>query len=471
VRYTISGGPRMNFIGRKDESKAIAYSLAQKGYQGILVSGRRRIGKTELIKHCCSLRYSRFLYFQCTDDNETNNAAAFSKLISAYFSLPALSFTRIKDALEFVFSLAEKEEVCLIIDEYPYLEKVVPGLDSIVQAVIDGHIHTANLKFFLSGSSVSVMNSLLAEGKPLYHRFQLSIFLKEQDYFEAAQYYPSFSDEDKVRLYSAFGGVPYYLSQIDPHLSVKENIILLLSGRFARLADEATHNLKNELLKITNANSVFSVIARGYSRFSDILSQSHVSSSSLLSVVLDALISMDLVRKKAPINDENNNQKYLYSLSDRALAFYYRYVFGNESSQAILSENAFYDSIIAEDFESVFVPRAFEDVAREYLIRENKEGRLNPPLLSIGTFWYDDKKTRKNGQFDVVGKSGVGYSFYEVKFTKNPLNDKDLASEASQIQAAGLPVSSLGFVSRSGYSLKGTYPYSLLTLADLYRSK
>jgi hypothetical protein len=91
--------------------------------------------------------------------------------------------------------------------------------------------------------------------------------------------------------------------------------------------------------------------------------------------------------------------------------------------------------------------------------------------LSIGTFWYDDKKTRKNGQFDVVGKSGVGYSFYEVKFTKNPLNDKDLASEASQIQAAGLPVSSLGFVSRSGYSLKGTYPYSLLTLADLYRSK
>jgi uncharacterized protein len=459
----------MNFIGREEESRAIAYSLSQKGYQGILVSGRRRIGKTELIKHCCSLRYARFLYFQCTDDNEINNAEAMGRAISAYFSLPSLSFARVKDALEFVFSLAEKEEVCFIIDEYPYLEKVVPGLDSIVQAVIDAHLHTANIKFFLSGSSVSIMNSLLAEGKPLYRRFQLSLFLKEQDYYDAAQYYPSFSPEDKVRLYSAFGGVPYYLSQIDPKLSVKENIILLLSSRYARLADEATNNLKSELLKIANANSVFSVIARGYSRFSDILSQSHVSSSSLLSIVLDTLIGMDLVRKKAPINDENNNQKFLYSLSDRALAFYYRYVFGNQSSQLILSDEAFYDAVIAEDFESVFVPRAFEDMAREYLIRQNKKGQIKPPFLSIGTFWYDDRKTKKNGQFDVVGKSSAGYSFYEAKFTKNPLADQDLLSEASQIKAAGLPVSSMGFVSRSGYSLKGTYPYSLLTLADLYR--
>lgn len=459
----------MNFIGRIEESKAISYSLAQKGYQGILVSGRRRIGKTELIKHCCSLRYSRFLYYQCTDDNEANNAAAMGKAIGAYFSLSPLKFSQVKEAVDFVFSLAEKEEVCFVIDEFPYLERVVAGLDSIIQGIIDAHIHTANIKFFLSGSSVSVMNSLLSEGKPLYRRFQLSIFLKEQDYFEAAQYYPSFSNEDKVRLYSAFGGVPYYLSQIDSKLSVKENIILLLSGRFARLADEASQNLKSGLLKITNANSVFSVIARGYSRFSDILSQSHISSSSLLSMVLDSLIRMDLVRKKAPINDENNNQKFLYSLSDRALAFYYRYIFGNESAQAILSEEAFYDTVIAEDFESSFVPLAFEEVAKEYLARENKEGRLLPPLLSTGTYWYDDKKTRKNGQFDVVGKSPDGYAFYEVKFTKKALDDKTILSEVSQIQEAGLPASQIGFISRRGFSLKGTYPYSFLTLDDLYR--
>lgn len=138
----------MNFIGRIEESKAISYSLAQKGYQGILVSGRRRIGKTELIKHCCSLCYSRFLYYQCTDDNEANNAAAMGKAIGAYFSLSPLKFSQVKEAVDFVFSLAEKEEVCFVIDEFPYLERVVAGLDSIIQGIIDAHIHTANIKFF-----------------------------------------------------------------------------------------------------------------------------------------------------------------------------------------------------------------------------------------------------------------------------------------------------------------------------------
>jgi len=280
----------MDFIGREEESKAIAYSLEQPGYQGILVSGRRRIGKTELIKHCCLAHFSRFLYYQCTEDGELSNAKELSKVVGDYFSIPSLSFDRVAEAIDFVFSSAEKEEVCFVIDEYPYLQKTVPGLDSLLQKIIDAHLHSANLKFFLSGSSVAVMNSLLGEGQPLHRRFQLSLFLKEQDYFDAAQYYPSFSLEDKVRLYSAFGGVPYYLSQIDSSLSVKENIILLLSGRFARLGDEATLNLKSELTKISNANAVFSAIAQGYTRFSDILSQSHLNSSALLSAVLDSLL-------------------------------------------------------------------------------------------------------------------------------------------------------------------------------------
>jgi len=458
----------MDFIGREEESKAIAYSLEQPGYQGILVSGRRRIGKTELIKHCCLAHFSRFLYYQCTEDGELSNAKELSKVVGDYFSIPSLSFDRVAEAIDFVFSSAEKEEVCFVIDEYPYLQKTVPGLDSLLQKIIDAHLHSANLKFFLSGSSVAVMNSLLGEGQPLHRRFQLSLFLKEQDYFDAAQYYPSFSLEDKVRLYSAFGGVPYYLSQIDSSLSVKENIILLLSGRFARLGDEATLNLKSELTKISNANAVFSAIAQGYTRFSDILSQSHLNSSALLSVVLDSLLQMDLIRKKAPINDENNGQKFLYSVSDNALAFYYRYVFRNKSAQAILSDQMFFDTVIADDFESVFVPRAFEELSKEYLILKNKEGHFNPPFSSIGTFWYNDRKTKKNGQFDVVGKNAKGYSFYEVKFTKNSLDDKAIQNEVAQLKQAGLPVASIGFISRSGFALKELYPYSFLTLDDLY---
>lgn len=459
----------MRFIGRQEEIRAINYSLSKPDYQGILIYGRRRIGKTALMIHCCENHFTHFIYFQCTADSEASNCDGLAHAISAALGMPALSFASFADGIDFVFSYAEKEETCLIIDEFPYLVKIVKGIDSKLQSIIDSHRNKSALKFFISGSSVSVMQELQGEGAPLYRRFQLSLFLKEHDYLEAAQYYPSFTDEDKVRLYSAFGGVPYYLSQIDSGFSVKDNIINLLSGRFARLENEATSNLKTELSKIDNANAVFSAIAQGYSRFGDILSQSHLTSSPLLSIVLDRLQAMDLVQKITPINDERGTAKALYRLSDNAYAFYYRYLFQNKSTQAVLSDEAFYENVVAEDFETKFVPLAFEGIAKQYLIRQNRQGLINPPYTAIGTYWYDDPKKKKNGQFDVVGKCKEGYDFYEVKFSKNPVDDALIQQEATQMKETGLPIHAIGFVSRSGFSLHGQYPYSLITLEEIYR--
>jgi AAA+ ATPase superfamily predicted ATPase len=459
----------MNFIGRQDEIKAMDYSLRQKGYQGILVYGRRRIGKTELIKHVISGRPPKTIYFQCTDDSERSNAELLGQAIGETFGLPGLHFTSFAEALDGVFALSEKEETCLVIDEYPYIQKLVPGLDSQLQKIIDQHLQKAQMKFILSGSAVSIMSELLSANNPLYRRFQLSLFLQEQDYFEAAQYYPSFSEEDKVRLYSAFGGVPFYNRQVDEKLTVKENIIRLLSGPFARLEDEVTINLRSELSKIANANNVFSVVAEGYSRFSDILSQSHLTSSSLLSAVMDALCKMDLLRKSNPINDETSKQKTFYALTDNAFSFYYRYLFLHKSARNVMNAEDFYETYIAQDFETKFVPAAFERIARQYLIRKNKAGAIKPPFLAIGSYWYDDPKTKQNGQFDVVGKKEKGYVFYEVKFREKPLADNLIQEEAAQILKTHLPVASLGFFSRSGYALKKSYPYIFYTLEDLYK--
>ena len=73
------------------------------------------------------------------------------------------------------------------------------------------------------------MKSLLERENPLYGRHHLTIDLKPMDYYDAARFYPDFSAEDKVRLYSVFGGIPYYTRLINPKLSVRENIIELIS--------------------------------------------------------------------------------------------------------------------------------------------------------------------------------------------------------------------------------------------------
>ena len=78
------------------------------------------------------------------------------------------------------------------------------------------------------------MKSLLLHSNPLYGRIDLTIELKPMDYYDSSLFYPNFSSEDKIKIYSVFGGIPYYNRLIDDSKSVKENIIELISSNGAR---------------------------------------------------------------------------------------------------------------------------------------------------------------------------------------------------------------------------------------------
>lgn len=70
-----------------------------------------------------------------------------------------------------------------------------------------------------------------------------------------------------VRLYSVFGGIPYYNKFVDPSMSVRENIMNLLVESGSRLENEVPLYLSSEISKITNANEVFGALAQGHSRY------------------------------------------------------------------------------------------------------------------------------------------------------------------------------------------------------------
>ena len=106
-------------------------------------------------------------------------------------------------------------------------DETVTGIDSILQSLIDRYKDAPQLKLVLCGSYVEIMKSLLARESPLYGRVDLTIDLEPTDYYESVMFYPTFSSEDKMRLYSVFGGIPYYNRLVDPVLSVRENIIEL----------------------------------------------------------------------------------------------------------------------------------------------------------------------------------------------------------------------------------------------------
>lgn len=458
----------MNFIGRKEELEKLNRAMQTDEMNFSLIYGRRRVGKSELVSQALSKVGAKKIYYECKQVAEESNVNGLSGILSESMGLPKLGFSNMESLLDYIFELSAKEKIVLVLDEYPYLRESIKGMDSILQAMIDKHRKTSKITLVILGSYVEVMRSLLEHGNPLYGRVDSTIYLKQMDYYESSFFYPNYSADDKVRIYSVFGGIPYYNRLVDDAKSVKENIINLIASPGARLENEVSMYLNAELSKIINANEVFEALSRGFSKYSDILAQSHVSSGPTLADVLDKLIRMEVVTKTSPINDSRNKKKMAYHICDNLSLFYYRYIFKYSSQMNIMNSEVFYRKYIEKDFEEHYVPHLFESICKQYLIRKNKEGEIEPVIEKIGKYYYDNPEERSNGEFDIVTEDELGYAFYEVKFKKKQISDEMIDEEIEQVKATGLDCYKYVFFSRSGFRCEKRENVKLIDIEELF---
>ncbi len=287
------------------------------------------------------------------------------------------------------------------------------------------------------------------------------------DYFDSARFYPTFSDGDKVRLYAVFGGIPFYNARIDETLSVRENIIRLIAGRDAVFADEVLFLLRTEISKTSNAERVFEAMANGAGKFSEILEQSAFSSSPALADILNRLVGMELVRKESPINDEKNKKKTVYRFGDNLIEFYYRFVFRHRSRLMYLPAEQVFDACMAEEFETDIVPKAFEEIVRQFLIRENLSGGIEPAFFRIGSYSLPDGSAGPA----VVTEDDDGFVSCECSFGDRPMTEAEILRAMEKAKASGLPVERFRFFARAGFEGAARKPgRQLFTPADLYRT-
>lgn len=258
----------MGFVGRESELRRLRKAFKSPNQNVTLVYGRRRVGKSELIKQALRLDASTSIYYECKETSEENNVESLASLVSEKFKLPPLAFAGMEQLLEYLFTHAHDSKLILVLDKYPYLRSAVRGLDSIMQVLVDRFADKSQLSLVICGSYVEVMRSLIERENPLYGRVDQTIALEPMDYFESSLFYPGFSAEDKVRLYSVLGGIPYYNKFIDPSVSVRENIMNLMVEPGSRLENEVPLYLSSEISKIANANEVFGALAEGFSRYS-----------------------------------------------------------------------------------------------------------------------------------------------------------------------------------------------------------
>lgn len=455
------------FFGRKSELNKIESFLSQEVFSACLLYGRRRIGKSELIKYAIKDRKQIAIYYEAKQTTEQNNVDGLTELICEILKVDHIHFNSLEELLDYLFKFSLKKELILVIDEYSYLIKMIEGLDSIIQNLIDKYKNSSKMKLIISGSFIDMMKDLLEYQNPLYGRFDLIINLKQMDYYDSANFYNNFSNADKIKIYSVFGGVPYYNKLIDDKLSVKENIINIIASNDSRLENEIQVYLKSEIQKINNANEVFETLAKGFSKPVDILNKSNIKSGPLLVEILNKLMSMEMIEKQAPINDENNKKKIGYYIKDNLASFYYKYIYRYNSQFKVMGSNEFYNKYIKDDFEKEYVPKKFEDICKQFLIKKNKNNEISPPFFKIGKYYYDLPKQKTNGEFDIVTEDEKGYVFYEVKFKKNKMKLSDVEKEISQVNATSLNCYKYGFFSAEGFEsdVKDVIKYNL---NDLY---
>ncbi|MCD8201286.1 MAG: AAA family ATPase [Clostridia bacterium] len=437
------------FVGREKELKAISEEL-KKPSTCVMIYGNRRVGKTTLLLHALRDAGDRFVYFQCYRDSLVSNIDRFMGALVESGVLDAkLQYVRFEDVFRYLNKL--DGTINVVIDEYPFLKAFNPSydVDGAFQYIVDHCL--GNIRLFISGSNISMMRELTEHSNSLYGRFDRKIHLKEFDYLEAAPFYEDKTVYDKAAFYSVFGGSPYLNVAIDSGKTLKENItnIFLEDGGKGREYVETF--VISETDRKPYLDRILEAAGNGKLKFSEIKEKTGVTDSGLFTRQLKDAVELGLLAKCAPINRPDDPKKAWYEISDNAMRFYYAYVYANKAALEVLGAEKFYSRYVEPSL-TTFVSHRFEDICRSYFVMRTRAG-FYEDVVGIGRYYYDNRKTKKSGEFDIVLEKVNGlFDVYEVKYHTSPITKKQMDKEIAQVkEIEGIRIENIGFVSISGF--------------------
>lgn len=435
------------FYNRDKELNIIRRGINSNKKAVILLYGKRRVGKTALIREAIKEFDGIYINYTCVKSSYTGNLKLFSKSICEALKIPKVIFESLEDAFEFIQK--QKKKICIVVDEYQYLKNTLKEgeVDSYFQIICDKLQN--NVKLILCGSYISVMKELLKEENPLFGRYTDIIHLEEMDYYDSSSFYKKKSIDDKIIMYSIFGGSPYVLENIDYDMSISDNIKHKLINANGIFRTHIENVMLSEIRQIFDIR-ILEAIGNGQVKYSEILSELNEKDNGYLDKQIKNLIKMETISKLNPINKENDKKKTFYEINDNLMRFYFAYIFNNMSMIENVGEDIFYENIVKRSIDS-YINKRFEKIVQQYFKREVKSGKLGN-VLNIGSYWYDDQKNNKNGQFDCVLKLKKGYKVYEVKRLQEKMSKEYALEEIKKIRDINdLNVVDIGLVSSKGF--------------------
>ncbi len=387
------------FIGREAELKFLNDKYTAHDGQLIVLYGRRRVGKTETLREFC--KDKPHVFFSCTQTTDKVQLRNFSSRLLKE-DIPAgkyiSEFEDWEKAFRAVLDLpyADKKKL-LVIDEFPYMCRGNQSIPSILQNLWDAELRYSNVMIILCGSAMSfIEKELLAEKNPLYGRATGIYKMKEMGFYDAIKFFPEYSAYDKVLAYAVLGGIPHYLRQWTPKLSVEDNIKKNILTKGCILYSEVEFLLHQELRETPIYNSVIEAVAMGNTKLNDISQKSLVEDTSKTSVYLKNLTELGIVEREFSVDAKTkeyaNTNRGVYRLTDNFFRFWYAFGFANYSQLEDGDVDGVYKYVIEPALHR-FASYAFEDVCREFVRQKQKANELPFRYTKMGR-WFGKTTVR-----------------------------------------------------------------------------
>ncbi|PKN97697.1 MAG: hypothetical protein CVU43_17070 [Chloroflexi bacterium HGW-Chloroflexi-5] len=382
------------FINRNAELEQLSQLYNSDRAELFVLYGRRRVGKTELLRAFCGDK--PHIFFIATLSSDTEQLATFSQQIYGFShsEVPAgFTFPSWDAAFQALADFPTQPRPIIILDEFTYLISGNKAIPSILQKVWDEKLKNTKLMLVLCGSYIGMMETeVLGYQAPLYGRRTASTLLRPLDLPSSSLFFPHYSHEEQFLAWAVLGGMPYYLRTFNDSQNIFSNIRQhILDAQTGALFNEPRLLLMEELREPRNYFSILRAIAQGRTRLNEITQASGVSEVTAVARYLDILQQMRLITRRVPAteNQPEKSKKGIYQIDDHFLRFWFRYIQPNQSGLDLGLADAILKQRILPDLDH-FVSTAFEEAAIAFTARLAQTGGLTFLPERIGGWWDRD---------------------------------------------------------------------------------
>lgn len=389
----------MKFVGRKRELRTLEEAFQSHDSSFIPIYGRRRVGKSELIKQF--IKNKNALYFLGKQAPARLQLREFLRNAALTFHQPLLKQVSVdgwRQAISIVIEqVPADEKIVLVMDEFQWTVEACPELPSVLQSFIDnGWEGGCKVCLILCGSYMGFMErKVLGEKSPLFGRRAGQIFLKPFSYLEAGKFHPTWSETDKAKVFSICGGIPYYLNFFSRTDSIDANIRNNFLNEFSALAREPEFLLREELKELKKYFGILTALSTGAVTNREMARITGIDERALF-YYLNTLIELGYIIKHYPLTGTKANPKQVrYKLHDPLLRFWFRFIYPNGSAIYQMDEKSAFLNLIKPHLDAYF-GKGYETLCREALSHLYQREEL-ACAYEIGEYWDKDI------QIDIVG--------------------------------------------------------------------